>query len=107
MNQEIQTHSSLVLGYRKRSRVIRSSPDQHQYHGQMCTLGLWHRWIDCTRFKCVFSGCKRHVELELMRLGISQEKNGWTEQDVEVAMGMLGEGTGMTLHHSGTPLAVK
>ena len=42
-----------------------------------------------------------------MYLGTSQEKNGWTEQDVEVAIGMLGEGTGMTLHHSGAPLAVK
>ena len=42
-----------------------------------------------------------------MYLGTSQEKNGWTEQDVEVAMSMLGEGTGMTLHHSGAPLAVK
>ncbi|KZV61474.1 acyl-CoA oxidase [Peniophora sp. CONT] len=37
---------------------------------------------------------------QMNRLYDLQETNGWTEHDVEAAMGMLGEGTGMTLHHS-------
>ncbi|VDC07677.1 unnamed protein product [Peniophora sp. CBMAI 1063] len=37
---------------------------------------------------------------QMNRLYALQENDGWTEQDVEAAMGMLGEGTGMTLHHS-------